>query len=66
MDPLPLNPFNEKNTLSIKGKGVKNMWYFVWIVGVTMAVTLSIMHALWFEIQEDQVKIKALTNKEKS
>ncbi len=39
------------------------MWYFVWIVGVTMAVTLSVMHALWFEIQEDQVQIDVLTGK---
>ena len=36
------------------------MWYFVWIVGVTMSVTLSVMHALWFEIQEDQVMIDRL------
>jgi cyd operon protein YbgT len=37
------------------------MWYFVWIIGVTMAVTLSVMHALWFELQEEQVKIDHLT-----
>ncbi len=29
------------------------MWYFTWLIGVTMAVLLAVMHALWFEIQSD-------------
>ena len=27
------------------------MWYFSWILGTTMAVLLSVVHALWFEAQ---------------
>lgn len=29
------------------------MWYFTWFIGVTMAVLLAVMHALWLEVQED-------------
>ncbi|MHB8370534.1 MAG: cytochrome bd-I oxidase subunit CydX [Leptospirales bacterium] len=29
------------------------MWYFTWFIGVTMAVLLAVMHALWFEVQAD-------------
>ncbi len=34
------------------------MWYFTWFIGVTMAVLLATMHALWFEVQVDQATIK--------
>ncbi|MHB1285952.1 MAG: cytochrome bd-I oxidase subunit CydX [Leptospirales bacterium] len=33
------------------------MWYFVWFIGVTMAVLLSVMHALWFELQEVETTV---------
>lgn len=29
------------------------MWYFTWILGVTMAVLLSVLNAMWFEAQEE-------------
>lgn len=34
------------------------MWYFTWFIGVTMAVLLSVMHALWFEVQTDEAIIR--------
>lgn len=36
----------------------KDMWYFTWFVGVTMAVLLSVMHALWFEVQADEAILR--------
>jgi cyd operon protein YbgT len=30
------------------------MWYFTWFIGITMAVLLSVMHALWLEVQIDE------------
>ena len=41
----------------MRGKGVF-MWYFTWFIGVTMAVLLAIMHALWFEVQEDDTLLR--------
>jgi cyd operon protein YbgT len=35
------------------------MWYFTWFIGITMAVLLSVMHALWFEVQVDESIIRA-------
>ncbi len=29
------------------------MWYFAWGLGLTMAVLLAVVNALWFEAQED-------------
>ena len=34
------------------------MWYFTWFIGITMAVLLATMHALWFEVQVDEEIIK--------
>lgn len=27
------------------------MWYFTWTLGITMAVLLALVNALWFEAQ---------------
>lgn len=32
------------------------MWYFTWIVGLGFALLLSIVGALWLEIQDDAEK----------
>lgn len=34
------------------------MWYFTWFIGVTMAVLLAVMHALWLEVQEDEAALR--------
>jgi cyd operon protein YbgT len=34
------------------------MWYFTWFIGVTMAVLLADMHALWLEVQEDEAVLR--------
>ncbi|WP_249975940.1 cytochrome bd-I oxidase subunit CydX [Vreelandella olivaria] len=26
------------------------MWYFAWILGVTLAATISILNAMWLEV----------------
>jgi cyd operon protein YbgT len=28
------------------------MWYFTWVLGLGFAVLLSIVNALWYEVQE--------------
>jgi cytochrome bd-I ubiquinol oxidase subunit X len=28
------------------------MWYFTWILGLTMAILLAVVNAMWFEMQE--------------
>ena len=28
------------------------MWYFTWALGLTMAVLLAVVNAMWFEAQE--------------
>lgn len=27
------------------------MWYFAWILGITLACTLAILNAVWFELR---------------
>ncbi|MEQ1558100.1 MAG: cytochrome bd-I oxidase subunit CydX [Methyloglobulus sp.] len=29
------------------------MWYFAWILGVSLACALAIINALWLEINDD-------------
>jgi len=29
------------------------MWYFAWILGLTMAILLAVLNAMWLEAQED-------------
>ena len=28
------------------------MWYFTWVLGITVAVMLSVLNAMWYEAQE--------------
>jgi cyd operon protein YbgT len=28
------------------------MWYFTWTLGLTMAILLAVVNAMWFEAQE--------------
>ncbi len=30
------------------------MWYFTWILGLSMAVLFAVVNAMWLEMQEDQ------------
>lgn len=30
------------------------MWYFIWVLGLAMAILLAVVNALWFEAQEDR------------
>jgi cyd operon protein YbgT len=30
------------------------MWYFAWVLGVTLAVSLGILNVLWGEFEEDR------------
>lgn len=29
------------------------MWYFTWVLGLTMAILLAVVNALWHEFQEE-------------
>lgn len=30
------------------------MWYFSWVLGVSLACTFGVLNAMWFEIKESQ------------
>jgi cyd operon protein YbgT len=30
------------------------MWYFTWVLGLTMAILLAVVNAMWFEAQQVQ------------
>jgi cyd operon protein YbgT len=30
------------------------MWYFAWILGVSLACSFGILNAMWFELREDR------------
>ena len=30
------------------------MWYFAWMLGLTMAVLLSVLNALWHEFENEK------------
>ncbi|MDR3412472.1 MAG: cytochrome bd-I oxidase subunit CydX [Formivibrio sp.] len=32
------------------------MWYFTWILGLTAALLIGAMNAMWYEAQEDRKK----------
>ncbi len=32
------------------------MWYFTWVLGVTMAILFAVLNAMWFEAQQEQSK----------
>lgn len=32
------------------------MWYFSWVLGVSFAISFSIINALWLETQEERAR----------
>ena len=30
------------------------MWYFSWILGVSLALTFAVLNAIWYEMMEQQ------------
>jgi cyd operon protein YbgT len=28
------------------------MWYFTWVLGLSMAILLAVLNAMWFEAQQ--------------
>jgi len=30
------------------------MWYFTWMLGLTMAVMFAVLNAMWFEAQQER------------
>jgi len=30
------------------------MWYFTWVLGLGLAVSFSILNAMWYEIQREE------------
>jgi cyd operon protein YbgT len=30
------------------------MWYFTWVLGLTMAIMFAVLNAMWFEAQQDR------------
>ncbi|NTV95483.1 MAG: cytochrome bd-I oxidase subunit CydX [Thiobacillus sp.] len=35
------------------------MWYFAWILGLSAAVMLSVLNAMWYEAQECAARTEA-------
>ena len=31
------------------------MWYFTWVLGVSLACTFSILNAMWFDMRENEL-----------
>ncbi len=37
------------------------MWYFAWILGVSLACSFGILNAMWYELREDRASVEDLT-----
>jgi cyd operon protein YbgT len=35
------------------------MWYFSWILGIGLACAFAILNAMWYELRDDQEKLKS-------
>jgi cyd operon protein YbgT len=35
------------------------MWYFSWILGISLACAFAILNAMWYELRDDQAKLQA-------
>lgn len=33
------------------------MWYFSWILGLSLACAFAILNAMWYELRDDQKKL---------
>lgn len=38
------------------------MWYFTWILGLSVAVLFAVVNAIWLELQEDDALFTTNTN----
>lgn len=38
------------------------MWYFSWILGVSLAAAFAILNAMWFELDADRTALKTPTD----
>ncbi len=36
------------------------MWYFSWILGVSLACSFGILNAMWYELREDRKSVEDL------
>lgn len=32
------------------------MWYFSWILGISLACAFAILNAMWYELRDDRIK----------
>lgn len=39
------------------------MWYFSWILGLSLACAFAILNAMWYELRDDGVKLKEATKR---
>jgi cyd operon protein YbgT len=47
----------KENDLNLKKNyclGNEIMWYFAWILGVSLAAALAIINSMWLELGEDE------------
>lgn len=40
-------------TINFKKSGEEIMWYFAWILGVSLASSLAIINSMWLELGDD-------------
>jgi cyd operon protein YbgT len=38
------------------------VWYFSWILGVSLAAAFAILNAMWFELDADRTALQAPTD----
>ncbi len=39
------------------------MWYFSWVLGLSLACAFAILNAMWFELREDRRLAKAIVRR---
>lgn len=39
------------------------MWYFSWILGLSLACAFAILNAMWYELIDDRDKARAATKR---
>jgi cyd operon protein YbgT len=37
------------------------MWYFSWILGLSLAAAFAVLNAMWYELVDDEARKKAET-----
>lgn len=39
------------------------MWYFSWVLGLSLACAFAILNAMWYELRDDSRKLEETTKR---